>query len=205
MRIENRTHWRTDHLRAFLYRVGKEELEASTRKALRVTVSYNRQRDRGSCSGWAVLGALRIKILVPSLRVDKVDLAHTIAHEMAHARGVGHRGMTGAKRYQRVDGHRDFYSWAESFPLEKKQDPPRLSAQARAEKRREHLRRLIARWERREKLAKTMLRKWRRRLKDFDRRLVVRASQTAGAKPEATLQPGLERVGNVEMGAALDA
>ena len=121
MKIINRTHWRTDHLRAFLSRVAETELTAGRRKRLTIELKYNRQKDRGLCSGHAQCPGDRMTVMVPSLLVNKVDLAMVIAHEMAHTRGVRHAAMRGNPAYRRVHPRTEsIYSWAVDQPLEMK-------------------------------------------------------------------------------------
>lgn len=48
-------------------------------------MKYNRQKDQGSCSGRASLTRPVITIMVPSQIGDRVNLAHTIAHEKERA------------------------------------------------------------------------------------------------------------------------
>jgi hypothetical protein len=52
--------------------------------------------------------------------VDKVELAHTIAHESAHLRGLTHDDMEGDPRYWWEPGYRDLYDWANDLPLERR-------------------------------------------------------------------------------------
>ncbi len=182
MKVDNRTHWRTDHLRAFLSRVAADELEPQKRKRLRVEVRYNRQRDRGYCSGEAVVGGCWIKVMVPSQVVDRVDLAGVIAHEMAHARGMGHDRMRGCGRYRRVEGHRERYAWAESLPLERKPRAAAPSLEERRAGRREHALSMVRKWEAKRRLATTKLRLWTRRQYAVERTLALAAQQPGGAE-----------------------
>lgn len=179
MKVENYTHWRTDHLRGFVTRIAQDELEPAQRKRLRVVVKYNRQKDRGFCSGRAVLGGSWMKVMVPSQVVDRVDLAKVIAHEMAHTRGMRHDQMRGCATYRRVDGYREKYAWATTLPLERKPKPTRPSADDRRAARLAHAQEMLKAWESRKKLATTKVRYWTRRVKAVER--------TIAAKPEEVL------------------
>jgi hypothetical protein len=172
MKVENLTHWRTDHLRAFVVRVAAEELDPEVRRHYRVVFGYNRQRGKGGgVSGYAYYGGRTAHVNVPSDEVDRVNLAHTIAHEMAHSRGMRHRAMRGSRRYTYAEGWRGFYSWAEAMPLERKALPPSLTVNDRARRKHMTAEFAAARWRRKANLAKTMLRKWERRLRRLKARI----------------------------------
>ena len=86
MRIElrNQTHWRTDHLRAFVREAVKRERPGMCKQwsSLRVTFVYNRGAERHkSCSGRAWLNSNSMRICVPSGAIDRTDLAHVLIHE----------------------------------------------------------------------------------------------------------------------------
>lgn len=120
--LTNKTHWRSDQIRQFIRTIMKEERPDLCRRgapALRVQVSYNRQKDRGHCSGYATYHSNWMRIMLPSQTVDRIDLAHCIAHELAHTRGMRHTQMRGDTRYTRTEGYRARYAWAESIPLVK--------------------------------------------------------------------------------------
>jgi hypothetical protein len=169
VRIDNHTHWRTDHLRAFAVRVAQEELDPGKRRRFVLTVTYG-HRGPG-VSGSASYNSVQATICVGSDEVDKANLAHTIAHEMAHTRGMRHPAMRGSRRYSYVEGWQNFYSWANELPLERKLKPVRPA------KKTTDVDGMVAKWHRRLKLARTMLRKWERR----QRRLRARIGKAAGA------------------------
>jgi hypothetical protein len=172
MQIVNKTHWRTGHLRAFIQRVALGEIEAPARKALQVTVKYNRQKDQGSCSGRASLTQPVITIMVPSQVVDRVDLAHTIAHELAHTRGMQHHQMNRNPQYYRIGNWRERYAWAETMPLQR--STPKTRPKGDAQVQRYH--RALAsekRWQTKLKRAQTALKKLRAKLRYYERALTA--------------------------------
>jgi len=174
MKIVNRTHWRTNHLKAIITKVAAIELDPLKRKRYTVEITYNRGRARGGyCSGWAAYHGSLARVMVPSDVVFKTDLAHTVAHEMAHSRGMTHHQMGRySARYKRNSGWRDFYAWAENMPLErksikKKERPAPIDrattglSQAQAK---------VEEWQRRAKRAATKIKFWRRRAAYYTRR-----------------------------------
>lgn len=121
--IKNATVYCTRDLGRLLYRVAKDELNPGDMKAVTVEVAYHRSNTmrRGGAArvGSLKRGAGWMKVLVPHPNVavrglDVIELAHTIAHEMAHLRGLQHRWMRGS-RYRRIDGYRERYSWATAY------------------------------------------------------------------------------------------
>jgi hypothetical protein len=172
MKIVNKTHWRTAHLRAFIQRVALDEIEVPARKALQVTVKYNRQKDQGSCSGRASLTRPVITVMVPSQVVDRVDLAHTIAHELAHMRGMKHHQMNRNPQYYRIGNWRERYAWAETMPLERSTPKTRPKGDVQMQR---YQRALASekRWRTRLKRAQTALKKLRPKLRYYERILTA--------------------------------
>jgi len=64
MRIINKTHWRTDHLRTILRKAAQIELEPTQRKRLVVEVTYTGTR-RGGSSGCAIIGGKWARVRIP--------------------------------------------------------------------------------------------------------------------------------------------
>lgn len=181
VKVINRTHWRTDHLKAIINRVAQAELDPVKRKRYVVEVTYNRGRGRGGyCSGWAAYHGSTAQVMVPSDMVDVIDLAHTAAHEMAHSRGMTHHQMGRySARYKRNHGWRDFYVWAEEMPLEKKpiKRKERPAPIDRATTGLSQAQEKIEEWQRRVKRAQAKIKFWRRRVAYYTRRQTRLASQ----------------------------
>ncbi len=130
--ILNGSSWSTADIRAIAARVVTAEL--SPKEARRLTIVL-REQPVGVTStdgakqgiGWATLGSVndpvfRIWIDLPAANVrihnaDPVQLAHTIAHEIAHCRGLDHDAMQGDNRYDYSAGWRERYAWAATMPL----------------------------------------------------------------------------------------
>lgn len=171
MKIENKTKWNTKQLRAFLSRVAFEELDAKQRKGLQVQIVYNRAgRKADYVSGHAYLRSNLMQINIGAHKVDKIDLAHTIAHEMAHTRGMTHAQMKGRPDYERVGNWRELYAWAEELPLEESQSKARPKQDVQSVRYRRVLEG-IARWETKHKRAVNALKKLRKQRKYYENAL----------------------------------
>jgi hypothetical protein len=110
VRITNGTHWRTDHLAAFV-RGARREVFGSELKPLRVTFSYSRTSWR--VSGRASVGGSWSRILIPREPVNKSLLARLLIHELSHNYGLRvEREMPKATAKP--------LAWAEALPLEVK-------------------------------------------------------------------------------------
>jgi len=178
MRITNNTHWNTAQLRAFVVRVAADELEPHQRKKLRVTIGYNRQRSEGWCSGWAYLRSLAITVNVPSQVVNRIDLAHVIAHEMAHSRGVTHQDMGKSPHYRRTPGHLEIYAWAADLPLEKKAKVK--ASRPTPESRLARIEELTVAWKTRAKRAATRLKTLSRQRRYYEKRAAAMRAPRGG-------------------------
>lgn len=189
MKITNRTKWRTDHLRAFITRVAQDELDARDRKRVHVEVVYNRAGKAHSyVSGHAYVGkkgeagfvARSMVIKVGAWSIDRIDLAITIAHEMAHLRGLGHWDMRQSPRYTRVSGNEVgssavHYIWALDLPMEPQPTPVRPALADRRAARLEHATRMVAKWTQKELAARRRLMTWRVRMVRMERAIAVAA------------------------------
>lgn len=176
MKLDNQTHWRSDQILALARRVAEDELDPEKRKHYTVRVRYG---GRGAAtSGHARIGGCSCQVNLGSDAVDVVNLAHTLAHEMAHSRGVEHPAMRGSRRYRYVEGWREFYAWAQAFPIERKAPPAKPTPAARQDARLAHARAMLAAWERRAKRAAGRIRKWRTRVRALERRARLAAHGT---------------------------
>lgn len=174
MKIINDTRWRTDHLRAFVRQVAADELDVAQRRHLTVTfrikIRKGWRRSSGSVSGQASIGGFWARIDLPSGDViDRKNLAHLIAHEFAHVRGMTHKEMRQSPRYTWVEGWGAVVSWAESLPLELVATKPRPTVDDRRSQRLEHARLMLIRWEHRAKAATGRVRRWRNRVRGYER------------------------------------
>jgi len=168
--IKNKTHWRSAHLRAFIKRVLPQEradLCKRGARALNVRVRYNRGGVRHDyVTGCAPYFSNSITIKLASGAVDRIDLAHTIVHELGHTRGVRHPEMTGDPLYTRSGNWREVYSWAETLPLEKNIS---VKVKPTVDVKIAHAQKMLSRASTRTKRAMTIKRKWEIRLRRLER------------------------------------
>lgn len=179
MKIENRTHWRTDHLRAFVVLVADLELDSEKRRGYTVLFKYGR---RGVVSGRAHIGGSSCRIMLPKLGVGKPGLAYVLAHEMAHSRGLNHKGMRGAARYTWKYG--TLYDWALALPLDIKTASPKVSTEEKRASKMVNAEKMVGVWEKRVKRSNTWLKKWRRRLRAMELRQAATASTQSTTNQE---------------------
>ena len=195
MKIVNQTAWRTDHLRALIARVAQDELDAAVRRALRVRVTYKVRRgwrrSVGVTGGLATIGGPSVTLYLPTGEtVDRSRFAHTVAHELAHVRGLRHAAMRGSPRYTWAEGWSERYAWADALPLERKASPPKPTAEARLTRRLAHAAAMQARWQHRLKIAQGRVRRWRGRVRDYERHIAAAASPRI--EPSATAESRVE-------------
>lgn len=170
MKISNSTHWRTDQIKALIYRVAQDELDGGQSKGLYVEVVY-RKPNWNRC-GLGTIRALWMRLYLDRDNLDPVQLAHTIAHEFAHNRGMHHKDMKGSLRYDYVDGWREYYGWAAAMPVEKKA----LKVKAKPDVQLTRYQRVIEaekRWAAKLKRAQTALKKLASKRRYYERALTA--------------------------------
>lgn len=173
MRIEldNKTHWRSDHIRAFIAPCMKDQRPDLCKRgapALKVRVVYTRSGTRGS-SGNASYNSNRMRVRLSRENPDKVDFAGVITHELAHTRGVRHETMRGNPRYRRIGNYQKIYAWGETLPLEKAQ--PKVQVRLTVDKKLSHTKAMLKAALTREKRATTLRKKWEARVKYYTKRV----------------------------------
>jgi len=166
MKIVNKTHWQTKHLRAFLSRVAQNELSAEQRARTTVTFTYT----RGSCgsSGFASYSSGHATVRLSKHTPDKIDLAFVLAHELAHTRGMHHRSMTGDPKYRRLPRTREIYGWAAGLPLEPQEQ--KTKKRPTNDHKLERARGMLKKHEIKLKRQTTIVRKWRLRVQYYERK-----------------------------------
>lgn len=125
MRIDNKTQWRTDQLKAILQQVSLTALDGFQKRKdrLKVTIVYS---SNGSHRGHATLGGTRMTLTIPRDNVNKHRFAWVADHEFGHIRGQDHKQMTIAElAYDWNEKawaiNQPKFAWAEHFPLEKRE------------------------------------------------------------------------------------
>lgn len=170
LRIENRTGWRTDHLRAFVVRA-REEVFGTERKPLRVVFYASRTRLHGR----AYIGGTLSTIWLPPT-IDRCVLAQILKHELAHNAGArGERWMRRGSHFGFRGAWRESVAWAETLPLELAEvkaklpaDPFAVLAKIASSERR---------WTTKAKRAATALKKLRRRRTYYERKLAATSAE----------------------------
>jgi hypothetical protein len=169
MRIQNSTHWRSEDIETLVRRIAKDEWDFTLVRT-RVRVKYLRKN--GHALGWCFYGRVHIILNLPRTGpVDVVQLAHTIAHEFGHARGLKHAEMhMPPGRYDYATGWRDYYAWATAFQIREKEAKLKPTSVARVETKVAETEKRIAHWQSKVKRATTFLRKYNRRLRYLESR-----------------------------------
>lgn len=188
MKITNKTKYRTDDLRKFIYWVAKQEMyDASYTKRLVVEAVPARRWH----TGCAPLGGRHITIRIPKPDImDKTKLASLIAHEMLHNNQkrsdfkpyTTERQMRGSSRY---GYHNNEMHWSGAKELELRVIEPKvkqvkgphdraLAGQAKAAKK-------VADYEKKIKREQKLLKKWQKKLKYYDKRVDVTKDMPAPA------------------------
>ena len=179
MRIEltNKTHWRDDHIRAFRARGMKDERPDLCRRgaaALRVTVVHTHNhayigRTINYSSGCASYHSRTMRIRVARENPDKIDFAHTIAHELAHTRGLKHDMMNSCATYGLKGRWRELYAWGEALPLEVK--PKVCKHRPGPDIKLSHAEKMLKAAITREKRAVTLRKKWQGKVRYYGQKL----------------------------------
>lgn len=181
MKIHNKTKWRTKHLRAIISEVMKRSpthlrdsfKQHKYRAKLDVTVAYHRHGMSNGCGGFGWYNSWSIKLLVSSHEVDRVDLARTIAHELAHTLDYKHSDMKGPL-FTRVGNWREIYAWAESFPLGQEQPKAKPKGTDLQLVRYNRVLNAQGRWETKLKRAQNALKKLRTQRRYYESKLAAK-------------------------------
>lgn len=168
MKIINKTHWQTAHLRAFIQPLAAEELTQKQRAWLRITFVYTRRAGSTYSSGCAVLNGTTATVRLSKHTPDKIDLAMVIAHELAHVRGMHHPAMHQDPRYTRQERTKEIYGWALALPLEARK--PRQRAIPGADEKLEHAEKMLVINERKLKRFTTICKRWRLKVRYYERK-----------------------------------
>jgi len=127
--------------------------------------------------------AKRMTLYLPrTSAVDPVKLAHTIAHEFAHNKGIRHHDMTKTQRWGYVEGWRELYAWAAEYPIAAKPPVQAPTPAAATERKLAHAESMKRKAVTRAARAKTILGRWDRRVRYYERKMAaVLAAKGAAA------------------------
>lgn len=177
MRTSNHTHWNTKDVIRLIRRVAQDELDQGQLSSAHITITYRRiDGNLGCCTyGTPLKPRIIMTLRLPRHQlVDSVELAQTIAHEFAHARGLRHRDMKTNERYHEIGDWRLRYAWAAEYLVARTIEPTAAQRQSKrnalavskAEK-------MVRKWMINSKRADTLLKKWQVRLRRSSLRTVL--------------------------------
>lgn len=165
LKIENRTRWRTDHLRAFAMEARRQVFGADL-KPQQVRFVPARVRH----SGLAAIGGSWSVVRIPSTP-DKHTIAQVLVHEFAHNAGAkGERWMRRGTLYGWGEGWRENVAWAEALPLELQEQPAPASREERVAAKLASIEAREVAWRSKLKRANTALRKLAKQRAYYTRR-----------------------------------
>jgi hypothetical protein len=176
LKIENRTKYRTEDLRAFVVRA-REQVFGDERRPLMVRFVPARRY----ASGHATVNGSRSLVRVPP-NVDRFVLAQIIVHELAHNAGArGERWMRRSKQFGfRHPEWRESVAWADGMLLELKPAAPKLTPAEKLERLLTRAEVMRKHWSTRAKRANTALRSWTQRVHRIERRMAaLKAAEVA--------------------------
>jgi hypothetical protein len=183
MKLLNKTSLYTKQLKAFIRAVAKHEgFTPEEIKSLMVRAIY---RKRSRCwednfvTGYAYYKKPNMCLkFVKGVMPDKVQMAKTVAHELAHIQGVHHGKAMKNSLYGWKDGWREHWAWADSLPLT--MNTPEDKKPERSEvvlDKVTHCLKMIIVWEKKAKIAKTKQKKWARKLAYYQKQGQLAAVQ----------------------------
>lgn len=182
MKLTNKTHWRTDDLRALI--AAALDADGIGTQGMHVTVEPAKRSNRRWCSGYAWLRGSSIHVRVPQPMGEwgalpdhlRDDLARVVIHEAAHCRGVEHADMHGNLKRDWRGGTDDrdvsFAAaiWVRAKPVKVKSPVDHVARRAA------HAAAKLAEAERRLKLARTIAAKWRAKVRYYERRAAAQGT-----------------------------
>lgn len=195
MKILNHSPWWTADLKALVFKaaalVFTPQKWREKRRHLHVT--FQNAKQWHGTSGVAWLGGrsmtVRIQLCEKPEHLDKIDLAHTITHELGHLKGLDHQDMKGDSKYNRTGRWRDRHRWAADMPVRLKAEMVKPKKKPSTEEKRQkalaHAEAMVTKWEKKEKLAKTKQKVWKEKAYQVRYRL-LRAACDAGKKSQDT-------------------
>lgn len=197
--IKNETDWDTRHLRAFAVRAAAMVFAEKEKRGKTLHVHFKSARlsdlrraieSFHGCSGVANLYGTWCEIRIPVENINKVDLAHVLAHEFGHNKGLTHQDMAGSPIYggrgvvRGGESQQRLFAWANTLPLAKKTKPVKtpIAPADLASKKLAQVQARIKGWERRAKRAATALKKYRKQEKYYAARSIALVGKPAAVR-----------------------
>jgi hypothetical protein len=191
LRLINKTDFYSRQLKAFIRKIAVDEcMSPEEIRELRVK-AYYRKRSRlwqdNYVTGYAYYGSTmfgKIELgFVKGVMPDKVQMAKTTAHELAHTQGVRHGVAMRNNIYGWKDGWRERWAWAAEIPLELKPLKEKPDKKDVRTDKMNHCEKMVALWARKVKLARTKQQKWERKLRYHEKR-----DKMAAIQPDPAIQ-----------------
>ena len=191
MKIVNKTRYQTRALRKLAFRVAEDELDKKHKANLTVQfIESIRGTTIDGFAGTAWQHDLQdwIDIVVPKnpKKLFETDIAHILAHEFAHIRGVSHKDMRNSPRYTWIPGWKAVVAWAQSPEFAITQKSTKKKLRPTKDMKLEAAKKKIRLWESKRKLADTKLTTFAKELSlGFNRQ--ARSSKNTASKVSTSL------------------
>ncbi len=123
MRLINKTNLNTMKLKSFVRQIALfEKMTSQDIKKLVINAIHRRKGKNWKdeyVTGYAYYGkpVMCLKF-VKDVMPDKVQMAKTVAHELAHTQGVYHGKAMNNSQYGWKKGWQEYWAWANELPLE---------------------------------------------------------------------------------------
>ena len=168
MKLVNQTKYSTRDLRKLVTRIAKDELQPAHAKKAVITFKYWRGNWTG---GYAYYNSnvAYIKLPHPKHKLDLPAIAKTIAHEMAHMRGLKHIDMHCARYSWKHGDYKAFYAWANEYPI-RHQEPKAKPVVAPVDAKLDHATKMLAKNEAKLKRTAALVKKWTAKVKYYQKR-----------------------------------
>jgi hypothetical protein len=174
VKLLNKTCYSTRDLRKLVLRIAKGELNPE--KIKRATIRFIPWRSNWT-GGCAHIGGDVATIKMPNPDKHKLDMpavAKTIAHEMAHMRGLKHGPDMHCGRYSWKHGdYRTFYAWANEYQIgvNRQKSKPEPTPVAKTDAKLEHAKKMLVKNEAKLKRTQALVKKWTAKVKYYEKRV----------------------------------
>jgi len=175
MKLVNSTCYSTRDLKKLFTRIAAAELNPDKAKQVVFKIKYWRMKRTGGC---AFVGGTQAVLKVPHPDKHKLDMpavAKTIAHEMAHLRGLRHGADMHCSRYSWNHGdYRKFYAWANDYTIGIKQ-PKKTTTPIKSivSARQEHAQKMLDKNVAKLKRTQALVKKWEAKVRYYDKKTMA--------------------------------
>jgi hypothetical protein len=161
MRIINKTKYRTDDLKLWLYAAHKAMEAPHAQKT--ITITYSHKSMTWGCASYS---GFRMMLTLPGdpSKIKHGDFAHLIEHEIGHNLGIKHGEMDQEMLY----GTGREPSWEVPLPTPRLIEVKKITPQNRSDAKHLHSSKMVVLWEKKLKTATRQLRKWTAKLRYYE-------------------------------------